>query len=303
MLTFGLILPTMRDGAGPEVVEAGAEVAERLGWTSVWTTDHVLVPQPAAPEYGRIFEAITTLAWVGARHPSLRLGTSVVVVPQRNAVVLAKELATLDALSGGRLDVGVGVGWNEAEFANLGTSERFHRRGAYLDETIRLWRHLWSGSTAPFDGAFHQLRDFVFGPLPAQGEHLPVLVGGRASGALRRAGLLGDGYHSSAVGPADYAQRLPQIRSAAESAGRPMPRLSARVSVQPGSTGGGPYALRGDPAAMLDEVRAFAALGVEHLAMAFEPRDPDAFVAAVEAFDGDVVQAAGTRPIEMEAHR
>jgi len=162
MASFGLVLPTMRAGASSEVIEAGAEAAERLGWTTVWTTDHVLVPHAAAGEYGRIYEAITTLAWVGARHPRLRLGTSVIVVPQRNAVVLAKELATLDALSEGRLLVGVGVGWNESEFANLGATERFSRQGAYLDETIRLWRHLWSGSSQPFEGALHQLHDFVY---------------------------------------------------------------------------------------------------------------------------------------------
>jgi probable F420-dependent oxidoreductase len=292
MMSFGLVLPTMRAGASRELIEAAAEVAERLGWTTAWTTDHVLVPHAAAGEYGRIFEVITTLAWVGARHPRLRLGTSVIVVPQRNAVVLAKELATLDALSEGRLLVGVGVGWNESEFSNLGAADRFSRRGAYLDETIRLWRHLWSGSSQPFEGAFHQLHDFVFEPLPAQGAQVPVLVGGRSDAALRRAGSLGDGYHSSATGPAAYAERLPQIRAAAEASGRAMPHLSARVNVRFGPTGGGNYVLSGDQAAMLAEVRAFAAIGVEHLALGFEPREPDAFVAAVERFDREVAKAA-----------
>jgi probable F420-dependent oxidoreductase len=295
MTAFGLVLPTMRAGASREVIEAGAEVAERLGWTTVWTTDHLLVPHAAADEYGRIYEAITTLAWVGARHPRLRLGTSVIVVPQRNPVVLAKELATLDALSEGRLLVGVGVGWNEPEFANLGVSERFRLRGAYLDETIRLWRHLWSGSSAPFEGAFHHLNDFVFEPLPAQGAHVPLVVGGRSTAALRRAGSVGDGYHSEA-GPSEYAKRLPQIRAAAAASGRPMPYLSARVNVRFGPIGASEYALSGDAAAMLDEVRAFAAIGVEELALDFEPRDPDAFVAAVERFDRDVAKVA-------DAHR
>ena len=137
-MKFGLILRNTGAGSSTEAIEAGAETAERLGWETVWTTDHVLVPQSAAAEYGRTFEAIETLAWVGARHSRLKLGTSVIVVPQRNAVLLAKELATLDVLSEGRLIVGVGAGWNETEFANLGASGRFHRRGAYLDETIRL---------------------------------------------------------------------------------------------------------------------------------------------------------------------
>src|SRR5207342_303298 len=124
-------------------LDAAAEVAERFGWATMWTTDHVIVPHDIEAEYGRVYEAILTLAWLAGRHPRVRLGTSVIVVPQRNAVLLAKELSTLDSLSGGRVTAGIGVGWNTAEFGNLAMSDRFHVRGAYLDETIRLWRHLW----------------------------------------------------------------------------------------------------------------------------------------------------------------
>ncbi len=292
MLTFGLILPNFRDGAGPEGIEAGAEMAERLGWEAVWTTDHLLVDRGSAAEYGRIYEAVTTLAWLAGRHPAVRLGTSVIVVPMRNAVVLAKELATLDALSGGRLTVGVGVGWSEVEYGNVGAADRFHRRGAALDETIRLWRHLWSGSPEPFEGRFARFDDFVFGPLPAQGADLPIWVGGRSPAALRRAGTLADGYHSTSLGPGGYAPLVPVIRQAAEAAGRPMPTLSARVSAHFGPpTRGDRYLLAGDPPAMLDQVRAFAGLGLEHLAVGFAPRDPAGVVAAVERFDREIVRA------------
>src|SRR4026209_2647433 len=124
-MDYGICLPNFPAGATPGGLEAAAEVAERLGWTAVWTTDHVLVPHDAAGDYGRIYDAILTLAWVGARHPGVRLATSVIVVPQRNAVVLAKELATLDSLSGGRVIAGVGIGWNKREFANLAAADRF----------------------------------------------------------------------------------------------------------------------------------------------------------------------------------
>jgi probable F420-dependent oxidoreductase len=287
-MDYGLCLPNLPDGSTPEGIEAGAEVAERLGWSTVWTTDHVLVPHDAADDYGRIYEAVVTLAWVGARHPRIRLGTSVIVVPQRNAVVLAKELATLDSLSGGRVIAGVGVGWNEVEFANLAMADRFGVRGAYLDETIRLWRHLWSGSTEPFHGRFHTIDDFAFEPLPVQAP-LPIVVGGRAEAALRRVGTLADGYHSSATGPARYAERLPIIRAAADAAGRPMPALSARVRVRFGAAGGDVYAMRGSPAEIAAEVRAFAALGVTHLALWFEATDPAELVVRAERFDREVV--------------
>jgi len=286
-MDYGLCLPNFPAGASPEGIEAGAAVAEQLGWSTVWTTDHLMVPEDAADEYGHIFEAILTLAWVGARHPNLRLGSSVIVVPQRNAVELAKELATLDALSGGRVIAGVGVGWNRDEFANLGAAERFPVRGAYLDETIRLWRHLWSGSTKPFEGRFHSFEDFTFSPLPAQGGGLPILVGGRSEPALRRAGTLGDGYHSSAIGPSQYGRRLPTVRAAAEAAGRPVPSLSARVRVEFEAPTAG-YAMRGSLDEIAAEVRAFADLGVTHLALSFGTTDPTQLVARAERFARDV---------------
>ncbi len=293
MIKFGLALRNTGPGSSAEAIEAGAETAERLGWETVWTTDHVLVPRSAGAEYGRAFEAIVTLAWVGARHPGLRLATSVIVVPQRNAVLLAKELATLDALSEGRLIVGVGVGWNETEFANVGAADRFHRRGAYLDETIRLWRHLWSGASEPFAGDFHSFSDFVFGPLPAQRGLVPIVVGGSSPAALRRAGALGDGYHPTRTGPELMAQRIPAIRAAAEAAGRPMPRLSARVAVKAERVEGGGYSLSGDPQAMARDIRAFEGLGVDHLALVFDATEPAQLVAAIERFDSEVVRAVG----------
>jgi probable F420-dependent oxidoreductase len=219
----------------------------------------------------------------------VRLGTSVIVVPPRNAVVLAKELATLDALSGGRVVAGVGVGWNEREFANMGESGRFRVRGAYLDEAIRLWRHLWSGSSEPFRGRFTDIDDFVFGPLPEQGAALPIYIGGRAEAALRRVGRLADGYHSSATSPEKYAPRVPIIRSAAEAAGRPMPTLSARIRVRQGvATDDGHYAARGTPDQIAAEVHAFAELGVAHLALWFGETDPGRLVAAAERFHAEV---------------
>ena len=294
-MRFGLCLPNFTDLASPEAIEAAAEAAERLDFETVWTTDHVLIDHsPSGRDYHINFDAIETLAWVGARHPTLKLGTSVIVVPQRNAVVLAKELASLDALSRGRVIAGVGIGWNDVEFANLGMADQFHVRGAYLDETIALWRHLWSGAREPFEGRFHQFDDFVFAPLPAQGGALPIVVGGRAEPALRRAGRLGDGYHSSASGPAAFGPRVPIIRAAAEAAGRPMPALSARARVafdEPAhASGARSYAIRGNPDEMASEVRAFADLGVEHLALFFSAESAEAYLAAAERFAAEVAQ-------------
>jgi probable F420-dependent oxidoreductase len=284
-MDYGLCLPTLHAGASAEGIEAAAEAAERAGFTAVWTTDHVLVGHANEAEYGRIFEAIVTLAHVGARHPTLKLGTSVIVVPQRQAVVLAKELATLDAFSRGRVIAGVGLGWDEHEFGNLGVADRFKVRGAYLEETVALWRHLWGGAGTPFRGRFHDLDDYVFEPLPTQGAHLPIWFGGRVEAAIRRAGRLGDGYQASQLSPSDYAARIPVLREAAEAAGRPMPTLSARVRVvrdspQPGPDD--PYALGGTPDQIRAEIGAWAALGVTDLALYFLSVEPEAIRRDVE---------------------
>jgi len=287
-MDFGICLPNFPAGASPEGLEAAASVAERLGWSTIWTTDHVLVTHASAREYGRIYEALTTLAWLGARHPSLRLGTSIIVVPQRNAVLLAKELATLDSLSGGRVTAGIGGGWSRDEFANLGVADRFAVRGAYVEETIGLWRHLWSGSRDPFHGRFHSIDDFEFEPLPDQGAGLPILLGGRAEPALRRAGRLADGYHASSTPPAQWAPRVPVIAAAAEAAGRPMPPLSGRVRVDYAGRDEQSYALRGTPEEMAVDVTAYADIGLSHLALWFETTDATEIVAHAERFAAEV---------------
>ena len=271
-MRYGLCLPNYTTLATTEAIERAADAADRLGFADVWTTDHVLVDTSAdAADYRTNFDVLEVLAWIGGKHPALGLGTSVIVVPQRNGVVVGKQLATLDALSAGRVIAGVGVGWSESEFANLGMAERFAVRGAYLDETIRLWRHLWSGSSEPFRGRFHDLTDFAFGPLPAQRSSLPIWIGGRTDAALERAGRLADGYHATSSSPVAFAARIPTIRAAAEAAGRPMPTLSTRVRLaldEPvESSAPRSYALRGDDTAARDELAKWEEIGLEHMAI------------------------------------
>jgi probable F420-dependent oxidoreductase len=289
-MDYGLVLPSMGDGSSREGIEAACTAAERHGFGDVWGTDHLLVDASAADDYGRIYEILTTLAWVAGRFERVRIGTSVIVVPMRNAVLLAKELATIDELSRGRLIAGLGVGWSEPEFRNLGVHDQFHLRGAYLEEAIALFRHLWSGSSEPFDGTFHAFDDFVFGPLPPQGQNLPIWLGGRSKAALQRVGRVADAYHASAIRPASIADKTPIIRAAAKVAGRSMPRLSSRVRVeldrpaQPSF-----YTMHGSPLEVAVEIRAFAEAGVDHLALAFPERDPEGLSRAIDRFAGEVL--------------
>jgi probable F420-dependent oxidoreductase len=288
-MDYGLALPSLGDDANLAGVEAAIDLAAKHGLTDVWTTDHLLIGHDAAEDYGRIYEAVTTLAWAAARNDTLRLGASVIVVPMREPVLLAKQLATVDALSRGRVIAGFGVGWNRLEFANVGADDRFEVRGAYLEETINLCRHLWSGSTAPFAGRFSRFEDFVFGPLPEQGADLPIWIGARDERALRRVGRLADGYHSSATSPESYEQRIPVIRAAAEAAGRPMPRLSARVRVDLDASAESFYTIHGSAEDAASEIRKFAALGVDHLALAFPPREATALRESIERFVEQVI--------------
>jgi probable F420-dependent oxidoreductase len=298
-LKLGIALPNFILGANVEAIDAAAATAERLGWHSAMTTDHVLVPRDAAPQYGDVFEALATVAYLAGRTERLLLGTSVIVVPMRNAVLLAKELASIDVLSGGRLIVGVGIGWNEPEFGNVGVGERFHQRGRYLDEAIAVWRHLWSGSREPFAGRFSSFSDFAFGPLPVQAGDLPIWIGGRSEAAVRRAGRVADGYQSTSTPPDAYAERIPILREAARAAARPMPMLSARVVVRfdeaPPPSG---YVAAGDDDAVAGELRRFLALGVEHLLISFNEVRAERVVAAMERFDRAVRPRLG-RPASV----
>jgi probable F420-dependent oxidoreductase len=287
-MDYGLVLPSLGWESNVEGLAASIDIAEEFGFTDVWATDHILVNHDAAEDYGRLYEAITTLAWAAGRSREIRLGASVIVVPMRDALLMAKQLAALDALSGGRLIAGFGVGWNPKEFANVGASDRFHLRGAYTEEAINLCRHLWSGATEPFRGRFHSFEDFVFAPLPAQGADVPIWLGGRDARALRRTGRLADGYHASATSPSTYATRIPIIREAAEAAGRPMPRLSGRARIELGAAPESFYTIHGTPEDAASEIRRFAELGVDHLALAFPPRDAEGLWRAVERFATEV---------------
>jgi alkanesulfonate monooxygenase SsuD/methylene tetrahydromethanopterin reductase-like flavin-dependent oxidoreductase (luciferase family) len=262
-VNFGLALANKGIGTGPMVLDAGAQCAAELQWSSVWVTDHLLVPRgPEADEYGCILEALTALTWVGARHETLRLGTSVLVPAMRDAPLLAKQIASLDVLTSGRVTIGVGVSdaYDLPEYTNLGKADRFPDRGAYLDETIALWRHLWSGNTNHFVGRFHDIEDFSFLPLPIQGADLPIWCGGRSARAVRRSVELTNGYHAAQTGPNDLRERIPLIVAAAEKAGRSLPAMSVRCRVKLTEWVGPPFALAGAPIDMIQDVVEFAQL-------------------------------------------
>lgn len=142
-MKFGVCLPNFPFGVRPSrdaIVEVAQEL-DRLGYDSAWVSDHVLVPRDK-PRYGHLYEVLSTIAYLGGLTEKIQLGTSILVLPYRNAIVVAKQAATIDALIGGRLILGVGAGWIEDEFRYLGAD--FHRRGRLLDEGIKVMKALWT---------------------------------------------------------------------------------------------------------------------------------------------------------------
>jgi len=251
------------------------EVAEELGFKGVWPLDHVLVGPDLKDRYPWVIEPKTLLGYLAARTSRIRLGTSVIVLGMRNPFVVAKQAATLDLLSNGRFTLGLGAGYSEPEFRNVGASGAWHTRGKRLDEAIRLFRHLWSGVNGPFDGQFFRYDEGYFGPPPPQGERLPILIGGGSDAALKRAATLGDVWQSTGLNPDEFGVRAEKVRLLAQ--GRRV-ELGARTS------------LFGDPDAVLAKVKAFKKAGAEHVCAYFGATVED-FVPGMRAFAREVMPA------------
>jgi probable F420-dependent oxidoreductase len=193
--SFGVVIPATGPFGSPGVFGAIVDAIAGLGYDDVWFGDHVAVPAYAAHiTEADWLEPITCCLLALGRTTRLRVGTDVLVLPYRNPVLVAKMAATADALSGGRLVLGVGVGYLKGEFAALGA--RYERRGATSDEYLRVMRELWASGGRPvsFDGEFVRFDQVCVGPAPASGR-VPVWVGGNAPAAWRRAAVLGDGWH------------------------------------------------------------------------------------------------------------
>lgn len=293
-MEIGLVLPTIGTGTSRQSLEEGARLAADMGWSSVWVTDHLVVPPgEEAEEYGTILEAIVSLTHVAALYPDLRIGTSVIVPPMRSPVVLAKQFATMDELSQGRLVVGVGVANRSdlPEFRNLGMEHRMEHRGAFVDETIRMWRHLWSGNTEPFEGEFFSLKEFVFLPLPPQRDGLPIWTGGRSERALRRAIELADGYHAARTGPDDVVEKRAALEKLAEEYGRPLPTISVRARVRFDEAPLDVYSMCGSEHEIAREIARFAEAGTDHLIVVLGETDPARIRAKGERFQRAVESA------------
>jgi probable F420-dependent oxidoreductase len=209
-MKFGVCVPNYGDTLSVEGIRAVAIEAEKLGYDSVWTTDHILMPKNSGTPYERIFDCIATLAYLAPQTSRVKLGISSLVIGMRNPVVVAKQLASIDAFNGGRILLAMSSGWNEKEFAFVGSD--FHTRGKRLDEAIRLIRALWKGETKFHSEILPQnFDDAVFEPRPSS-DKLTIWIGGVSEAAMKRAVELGDGWHPNVFPLETFSKLVSQFR-------------------------------------------------------------------------------------------
>jgi probable F420-dependent oxidoreductase len=237
-----LWLPTANPFATPEVLAAVATEAESHGIGTIWVGEHVVTfddyrssypyaadgRMPIPPDSG-LLEPLTTLAFLAAHTSSVRLGTAMVLLPQRNPVYTAKEVSTLDWLSGGRVDLGVGVGWLAEEFAALGVS--WPNRGRRCDEYLEVLHGLWCDDVSSFRGEFYDLAPCRMNPKPVQQPHPPIHIGGESQAALARTARVAQGWHTFNRTPEQLAEPLAELDRLLDEAGRS--RRDVRITVCP----------------------------------------------------------------------
>ncbi len=265
--------PSVAYREGPQAVARLAQAIERAGYDHIDIFDHVVmgIPgegRPAGPYNPAmpILEALTALAYIAAVTTRVTLGTEVLVLPQRQPALVAKQVSTLDTLSGGRVRLGVGVGWQESEYDALG--ESFRDRGARMDEAIALLRAYWTHARVDFASAHYPTDRMAMEPKPPQGARLPIWVGGNSERAFRRVGELGDGWLASRVVDAEDAQRaIASIRAHATKAGRDPAAIGLQSMVAPPPRDAAGKTFYADHGAVVARVAALRAMGFQWVAL------------------------------------
>lgn len=309
-MRYGFYLPTRGQAATPAMLETFVQRGEALGFDAVMIADHIVFPveihskypytvSGAFPGHGDALEQLTLMTFVAAKTTSLRLVTSVMILPYRNPVMTAKILATIDFLSGGRVTVGVGVGWLREEFEALGAAD-FDRRGAVSNEYIQIFKTLWTQDPASFQGEFYQFNALRCLPHPVQKPHPPIWIGGHSPAALRRAARYGDGWHPVGANPAiplrpqELQASLEELWRLSEAAGRD-PRaltisykaplydvtLSGSIEQQVGLERR-PFS--GTTAQVADDIATYARLGVSELIFDFRSENASESLERMEHF-------------------
>jgi len=270
----------------PENAIALAETAEAAGFESVWTVEHVVIPvgytarypysetgRMPAPDNIPIADPLVFLSFLAAVTKKLRLGTGILILPQRHPAYVAKEVATLDVLSGGRALLGVGIGWMKDEFDALGLS--FADRAARTEEAIRAIRRLWEAQPQPFEGRFFRWGPVESNPKPVQKPGVPIIIGGHVEKAARRAARFGDGFFPGRARTDDLKQLLDALRDECQKIGRSADAIEITV---------------GAPATLTrDQLRQFRDMGVSRVVIPPPGFDRESLVRGLETIAEQII--------------
>lgn len=311
-MDYGFFLPARGPLATRESIQTLVRRAEDLGFAYLGVPDHIVIPRDIEPRYpysesgefpggasGDCLDQLAVLAFIAGQTSSIRLLTSIMVMPHRSPVLAAKLLATIDVLSGGRLTVGCGVGWMREEFEAIGAPP-FDERGRVGNEYLRVFKELWTAADPHFDGAYARFSDISFLPKPVQEPHPPIWIGGESVPAMKRAARLGDGWYpigSNPNYPLDTAERyraaLDRLSAYAAEADRDLAEIDlgyaamrwgnpAYGTARPGEgeeaeflAGGERRILTGSPQQIAGDIEALRDAGVRHLIMNFQRPTPE----------------------------
>ena len=306
-MKYGIMMPLTGPSDGIELVGRLAQAAEAAGFDSVWLGDHVILPVRVESKYpfnrsgifpmdptADMLEPIATMSYLMGQTERVRFGFNVLIVPYRHPVVTAKMLATMDRLSGGRLNVGIGVGWMAEEFAVV-DAPAFADRGRATDEYLEVFKRLWTEERPGFQGQFVRFEPVHFYPKPVQQPHPPIFVGGHNAPALRRAGRIGAGWNAFRLAPDVLAGYREQIAVAARAAGRDPSQIAINVSqalnLQDEAVSDPKRpALTGSAQQIRDDVRRYADAGVEELTLLLRPDTTERMISVLDRFASQVVQ-------------
>ena len=278
-MKIGVFATFMSPLATPQFIGDFGRRAEAAGLDSIWMGEHVVLfdktefPYPGSrdgklpvPDGSGMLDTVATFGFLAAATQRVRLGTGIALISQRNPIYTAKEFTTLDWLSGGRIDFGIGVGWCKEEV--LASGYTWEDRGARSDEFLELVTRLWTQPLARYDGRHFRVAECRLDPKPVQKPHVPIIVGGHSDAALKRAATYGAGWYGFAIRPEQTADVLPRLDRALRDRGRS--RADFEVVLTP------PYRVSAD------EIRAFADLGVDRVVPLLGAQTSDAVAARLD---------------------
>lgn len=228
-MKVGVNLINFGPSANPDSLRRWAKLTEALGYHSLLTSDHVATTRDVQERYpAPFYEPLSTLGWLAGITERLMIGTTVLIVPYRNPLEIARAFANIDQLSGGRCIFGVGVGWAREEFDALGVP--FNKRGAITNEYLAAIKELWTKEEASFDGEFVQFQEVSTAPQPIQKPHPPIWVGGPSDAAMRRTVRYGDAWHPIRIKLSWFRDvGIPRLKEIADAEGKPLPELCPRI--------------------------------------------------------------------------